>query len=160
MAGTVEIKDRIQPSSGGPSILAVNLADLLESVAPYAQALSWRILELEAVGDLGRGRNVLDLEERIARPPNGLAVSWGELLDLAHRLDQVINGLFIGAGDPSAAALIKRGGDYCAVGDLVLEAFDSSRWTVFARDNRVLQRLHERFHDVTAVPVPSFAMSH
>jgi hypothetical protein len=147
MAGMVEIRDATQQSPGGPEVLAVTLADLLECIASEGRALTWTILDLEAVGELSDGRNMLDLEDRIAVSPYGLIVSWEWLVALAQDLEQVVNGLIVGVKDPLMTRQISREADFCAVSDLALEAVDSSLWSVYARDDRVLKRLRTRFRD-------------
>ncbi len=154
MTGVVEIRDTTQESPSGPRMLAVTLADLLECIAPVGRGLTWTILDLEAVGELSGKRNMLDLEEQIQASPHGLVVSWSELLTLAQELHQVINCVLAGMKAPSATAQIRRGTDTCAISDLVLEAIDSSLWSVFARDDRVLERLQRRFHDINFLPLP------
>jgi hypothetical protein len=147
MAGTVEIRDTTQQSPGGPCVLAVTLADVLACIAPEGRALTWTILDLEAVGELSGGRNMLDLEDRIAASPPGLVVSWEWLVALAQELEQVISGLIVGVKDPSVTSQISREVDFCAVSEFVLEAIDSSLWSVYAPDDRVLKRLRARFRD-------------
>jgi len=154
MTGVVEIRDTTRDSPGGPRVLAPTLAELLECVASIGRDLTWTVLDLEAVGELGEGRNMLDLEAQIQASPHGLVVSWSELLTLAQELHQVISGVLAGVKDPSATARIWRGTDSCAISDLVLEAIDSSLWSVYARDDRVLQRLQGRFHDISFLTIP------
>jgi hypothetical protein len=141
MAGIVEIRDTRQESPNGPQILAVTLTDLLKCIAPEGRKLTWTILDLEAVGELSDGRNMLDLEDQIEALPNGLIVSWEALLDLAQSLHQVTNCLLAGVRDPSAVAQIRRERSPVGASDLVLEAIDSSLWSVYARDDRVLTLL-------------------
>jgi len=141
MAGVVEIRDTRQESPNGPQILAVTLADLLKCVAPEGRELTWTILDLEAVGVLSDGRNMLDLEDQIDSLPQGLILSWEALLDLAQTLHQVTNCLLAGVRDPSAMTRIQRGLDPIGVGDLVLEVIDTSLWSIYARDDSVLTHL-------------------
>ena len=141
MAGVVEIRDTRQESPDGPQILAITLADLLKCIAPEGSKLTWTILDLEAAGELSDGRNMLDLEDQIEALPNGLIVSWEALLDLTQALHQVTNCLLAGVRDPIVLAQIGRGRSLIGICDLVLEAIDSSLWSIYARDDRVLTLL-------------------
>lgn len=144
MPGIVEIKDKDEQ---GP--LAVELVDLLDLIKPDGQQLIWAILDLEAVGD-GRGKDILDLEKEMMRSPKGLIFNWDGLVALAGSCNQITNVTVIGCRDIAALPELKPGSesDIYTPSEFVLEAIDSSLWCVYAKDDKVLRRLQQKFQVV------------
>lgn len=169
MAGMVEIHDaRVVDTPGNPpphprgTVLAFDLTDLLMLVAPEGQHLTWSILDLWATvrepKPLPEGKDYLDLEAEIARSPKGLIVEWNQLIALAEAFLQVIDGVFVGCTSvdlipPRTNRLTVE--DYAAC-ELVLEALDSTLWTVYARDDAVVHRIRSVFRDVRVVDEQAF----
>jgi hypothetical protein len=91
----------------------------------------------EATGDLGAGRNILDLEQEIQRSPKGLLVSWNELVQLARAFFQVFNAVIVGCRDVTAIPELHPEGDLYQSSEIVLEVIDSSLWRVYAM-NRII----------------------
>lgn len=89
---------RIKDNENG--FLSFDLIDVLQQLD--GSSLHWSILEIEASGDLGEGKSILDLEETIEDSPRGLPISWDDLVALASKLHQVVWGLMIGSPDPAA----------------------------------------------------------
>jgi hypothetical protein len=149
MAGFIEIKDK-DPQGG----LAVELIDILDLLAPEGCQLTWAILDLEATGDPEKGKNMLDLEQEIERSSTGLLISWDALISLARSLFQVINAVIVGCKDVASIPKLQPGEPLYVSTELVLEAIDSSLWRVYARDDKVLRRLQEAFHEVYILTAP------
>lgn len=150
MSGMIEIRD-----ADTQGVLAVELSNLLDLVTVEGSLLTWALLDLYATGDLGDDRSMLDLERQIAASPTGLLLSWDELRALASAFTQVIDGVFVGCRDVASIPPLHPKAELYARCEIVLEAVDSTLWTVYARDDRVLQRLQAAFHDVQAVAVPA-----
>jgi len=138
MAFFVEIHD-------GP--LAFDLIDLLRIIEPEGGRLNWAIFELEALGQPKCG-NLLDLEKAANESESGLPMSWQELKELAENLLQVIWGLFVavrpGQPFPSKQPLSQL----LPHTELLLRAFDSSHWAIYAREDFFLKRLKGKFRDI------------
>lgn len=149
MAGIIEIKDK--DAQGG---LAVELTHILEVLVPEGCQLLWAILDLEATGDLGDGKNMLDLEQEVEQSPTGLLMSWDELVSLACAFFQVINTVIVGCKDATAVPKLHPEENLYTSNDIVLEAIDSSLWRVYARDDKVLRRLQRAFRDVKLLEQP------
>lgn len=149
MAGIIEIKDR--DAQGG---LTVELTHILNLLAPEGRPLSWAILDLEATGDLGGGKDMLDLEQEIEQSPTGLLMSWDELVSLARAFFQVINTVIVGCKDAASVPKLHPEENLYASSEIVLEAIDSSLWRVYARDDKVLRRLQKAFRDVELLKQP------
>jgi hypothetical protein len=146
----IEIRD-----TDAQGVLAVELSTLLDFLAAEGPLLTWAILDLYATGDLGDDRSMLDLERQVAESPTGLLLSWDELGVLASAFTQVIDGVFVGCRNAASIPPLHPKAELYARCEIVLEAVDSTLWAVYARDDRVLQRLQAAFHDVQAVPVPA-----
>lgn len=148
MTGKVEIKDE----DHGYGCLEVELMDILRLLEQEGQDLTWSILELEATGDADKlGKNMLDIEQEVDCSPQGLIVSWRELVRLANAFHQVINAVIVGS---KRTALLTRSttmSDLYISSELIVEAIDSSIWSVYAKEDVVLQRLQAAFRDVELV---------
>ena len=138
----------------------LHVAEVLAQLEPEARALHWSVLDLgEAFAPEGSDLDVLAIERRVEESPTGLHLSYDELARLAARLQQVVDGLFVGcadAGDVPArhdadAVIIER-----AV--MVVAAIDSTFWLVSAPD-AVLARIHARFERVTEQDASAVALS-
>lgn len=146
MGNIIEIKDH-----DANGILTVDLKSILQPLSPEADELTWSILDLEATGELVNGKNMLDLEQEIRSSPNGLIISWNDLLALANSLDQVINATIVACKDPTAIPGLGLLEYLCETCEIVLQAIDSSLWCVYARDDAVIDRFATAFHDVQIV---------
>ncbi len=137
MTATIEIKadelNRHLPA-GCPN----ELAYLLGLLAPWGQRLTWAILDLEAIGELSEGTNILDLERQVAELPTGIVLDWDALVALAADFSQVINAEIVGCSDAGSIPPLAPRIDLAASGEIVVEAIDSSLWRVTARDDQVL----------------------
>ena len=131
MPVSIEIHDEDPPG------VLVPLTAVLSALAPFGEHLQWALLDLEATGDVTPlwAGGVLALEEEVATSPEGVRLTWDELVSLAKHLDQVVNCRLHGWSDDGRSSL-------------AVEAIDSSVWTVDADDERVLQALLETFVDV------------
>ena len=140
MTATIEIKaDELtqRVPAGCPN----ELAYLLGLLAPWGQRLTWAILELEAIGELSDGTNILDLERQIAESPTGIVLDWDALVALAGDFSQVINAVVVGCRTVGSIPRLAPEVDLAASGEIVVEAIDSSLWRVTARDEQVPARL-------------------
>jgi len=151
MAEMIEIKDK-----NATGILAVELTHILDLLSPEGHNFSWVILDLEATGNLGDGKNILDLEQEIQQSPKGLLVSWDKLISLSRCFFQVINAVIVGCKDSTSVPRLQPGEDFYKSSEIVLEAIDSSLWRIYVRDDGVLKRFQKTFRDVEVyAPVPA-----
>jgi hypothetical protein len=145
MPAILEIKDR-----DDRGILSVALIDILNLVEPIGAGLTWSILDLEATGDLGDGKNILDLEQEIRDSATGLVVTWKEIVHLSKKVSQIINATIVGSTDGDSLPKLSDGSSLYTTSEVLLEMIDSSVWRIYVRDKEVLQRLRTAFpHAVT-----------
>lgn len=144
MAGTIEIFDKRDSA-------IIDLPDILAALEPEGQNLRWSILDLEARGDLSRlGTTMQNLEQQIENAPNGLILEWKDLKQLAGEFDQIINGTLAGCRNPEVLNQINIE-DLQSACDIVIQAIDSSLWSVYSRDDGILQKLRSAFREVKTV---------
>lgn len=137
-------------------VLAFDLIDLLNLLPPGAQQINWSILDLsqflENQDELHiYGRQLLRINEEAHNTPGGYKLSWQDLLLYAGAIRQVAEGVFVGCKDFEALSRLSyesADDDIYAVSEIVLEAFDSSCWIVFSRDDEFLNRCRMTFQDV------------
>ena len=148
MSNIIEIKHQ---DSQGKS--AVELIDLLNLIAQDQQQLVWSILDLEAIGDLSPiwERGILDLEENIRNLPQGLILSWQMLILLVEKFDQVINIIIVGCQEITKIPSLKPNSDLDTPCEIVLELIDSSLWRIYAKDQKILQRLQQEFSRIREI---------
>lgn len=112
--------------------LAFDLKDLLAAIGPSAKSAFWRCTELWCLPEEPNEEGMLE-----ALYDTGTRIHGGEMVALADRTRQVIDGTFQGYRE-----LVERDPW------VVLRAVDSSWWEVFSVDEPVLTKLRVRFHDV------------
>jgi hypothetical protein len=144
MPSIIEIRDRDERG-----FLDVDLNQVLSHLRKEGPSLSWSILYLYAVGDLGEGFGMLDLEEKIQASPEGVTLQWETIFDLSHKFRDIYDLILVGYHDPHIPKLgpeDSRSNLYenC---EIVVERDDSSLWRIFARDNDVVDRLRNSFPD-------------
>jgi hypothetical protein len=153
----VEIWDQVAigVEHGSSSKPGVELRDLLAALPTEKLALRWSIMELWAVTHDDR-TDVAAIGARAAESSTGLEITGGDLLDLSHRLSQVIDAIVV-AYDGSPPA--RSDNDLRASSAIVIEAIDSTLWRVYAKDASVTDRLSHAFADVREVspevPIPA-----
>lgn len=127
-------------------VLAVELRQLLALLEPEAQPLHWRIIDLEAVGDLREmGWLMLDLEAAVRNSPTGLAITWEQLKRFASLVKQVINLTLVGTKLPHPVFLPNTIESIESQCDIAIHGFDSSFWRVASAIDSVIERLRSTF---------------
>ena len=152
MGAIIEIKDTDSRGS-----LSVELKHILELLTPVGHQLSWAILDLYATGDLGEGKNILDLEQKIQQSPEGLSTSWDELVSLSLGFFEIIDTVIVGYKDPNYRPKLSpnhRIEELYRSCEIVIELIDASLWSIYARDDEMIQRFQLAFHDVMILKPP------
>ncbi len=120
-------------------VVPCQLIDLLHVLPEDAHALTWAILDLEAIGDI-RGvwdAGVLDLEAQLHRSP--MIFDWQDLVKLANSFEQVINITLVACLDTSDIPAVDFEVDKSNC-EFVLELVDSTVWRIYAKHQDKLQR--------------------
>lgn len=152
MGAIIEIKDTDSRGS-----LSVELKHILQLITPVGHQLSWAILDLYATGDLGEGKNILDLEEKIRQSPEGISTTWNELVSLSGAFFEIIDIVIAGYQDPNYRPQLSpdhRKEELYKSCEIVIELIDASLWSIYARDNELIQKFQLVFHDVMILKPP------
>lgn len=137
----VEIRDLQSDGS------LVDLKDILPVLPRKATYLLWSILDLEAVGALGPGRNILDLEETIRKSPFGLQISWHELGTLSKSVFQIMNTTIVGVTSADKFPRFIRS-EIESLSEVVIEMIDSTVWIISAADQDFVRSIQQNFSEL------------
>ena len=116
---------------GERGILAVDLVHIVRLAGPRALASRWWCSSVECVGPGADGLHAVS---------DGPAIGGAELLELAEKVDQVVEGEFVATNG--------------AVGDpwLVVRAIDSTEYVVVTDDHELVLRIRATYRDVRESP--------
>lgn len=120
-------------------VLSVSLFDILEQL-DKAEAYFWKILWLEAKGELIKG-NILELEEEINNSENGYIINFPELIKFAERIDQIIEIVIIGSANIDFLRRYEADEDMKDSCDYCIELVDSSYWLISSVDSKFIALL-------------------
>jgi len=117
----------------------VSLKDLL-GLIENGHEFYWKILSLEACGDLGK-KSIIELENQIKNSKDGFSISWNDLISLSNSLNQTIEILLI--GDRNKINLKRYNSDkkmleYCSI---CIELIDSSFWEISILEEELLDSI-------------------
>jgi hypothetical protein len=118
-------------------VLSIELKDILGSIGDGHQ-YNWSILWLEFTGDIGK--SVPDFEAEIKKSPNGLRIDWNDLLDLSKKINQTIELILIGSGEPSRLRRYGIDEEMYSSCEYVIELIDSSYWIIHSKNASLLKR--------------------
>jgi hypothetical protein len=111
-------------------------------------------LEARSDPDKFKG-NLLEIEHQVRQSSQGLIFTWDELVAFANALIEVLDAVIVGCKDKKSIPRLIPGDGVFGPCEIGIEAFDSSLWRVYARDDEVLQKVQAAFHDVAVVPLSS-----
>lgn len=119
--------------------MAVQLAEVLAAIPE--NDLVWSILEFNGMGAIPDSLSMDEFEELVRRKPGGLIMSWSELKKLASGIYQTIDCIIVGAKTERDILNAHKAGDDFSSCEVLLNAFDSTEWSVWARDSEVMEML-------------------
>lgn len=120
-------------------VVSRQLIDLLHVVPEDAHVLTWAILDLEAIGDIGEvwDAGVVDLETQLHR--SAVIFDWQDLVKLANSFEQVINITLVACLNTTDIPSVDFEVDKSNC-EFVLELVDSTVWRIYAKHQDNLQR--------------------
>lgn len=119
--------------------IAVQLAEVLAAIPE--NDFVWSIIEFNGMGKAPGNLSMDDFEEQVRSKPGGLTMSWNELKKLSDGFDQTIDCLIVGARTSLDILSACKSGDDFSSCEVVLNAFDSTEWSVWAADPELMERL-------------------
>jgi hypothetical protein len=135
----------IELRGDNPAVLDVGLDEILRAIEPFSAHLVWSILDLNAEGRLTGRLAMRDLMEEVEQSPRGVVMDWPQFRAFARDVSQVVDGIFVGCRDAASIPALRQGADLLTPSEIVLQAIDSTLWQVYARDERVLQRIEQQW---------------
>lgn len=137
MISVIEIP--LDPARG----INVGLRDILSELDGVGSQLHWKMSGLWVVG-----ADAAALEERANRSALGAPIDWTELRQVAETLEQVIDGLFVGASSVDDLQKVGAIEDLSKAGVVAIEFHDSTICRVAVRERHDLVRqLQARWKD-------------
>lgn len=119
--------------------MAVQLAEVL-AVIPEND-LVWSVLDFSGIGQAPDNLSMDDFEELIRSMPGGLMMSWNELKKISDNFSQTIECIIVGAKTDLDILNAHKAGDDFSSCEVVLNVFDSTEWSVWARDSTLMEKL-------------------
>lgn len=132
----------------------VKLLDILDGI-DNGNKYYWSILEIEASGYLGEGKNYMQLEEEVQTSPNGFFINWEELKDLSRKLDQVIWITIIGCTNKDLLKRYDNDQEMYTVCDFVIEVFDGGCFEIFSKEKTFIEFLIRGFNKTEIMKIES-----
>ena len=143
-------------------VLAFDLKEFTKLIPAEGESLTWSILGDVWIMERHRGKTkeLRQLSRRVDRReykcPGGLMLSWNELVDYAQMVMQTVDGIYAGFQEASQALRyegVHKGSELYDAAEIVLEAHDSSFWLVYAKDERIIERLQSVFQDTELLQI-------
>lgn len=122
-----------------PDGIAVRLAELL-AVIPENE-LVWSVLDFYGIGEAPDNFSMDEFEQVVRKKPGGFMMSWPELKKFADRLDQSIDCVIVGARSEQDVLKTNFAENDFVSCEIVLSVFDSTEWSVWAREEKLMKRL-------------------
>lgn len=135
------------------NVLAFDLVELFDALAPRAAALDWIVTDYDPVTDEADVEAFADtvFEAQTRSPRSGVRITGTELRALGDRARQTIDGQFIGIPPKSRSAiheLVDLRAFPSSDAELVLKAVDSSFWIVITKSAEDTAAIRRHFQDV------------
>lgn len=113
-------------------ILDIELYEILNKLQNGSN-FNWCIQELGGVGF--PNESILQLENKINNSPNGIFVTWEELIQFSKRFSQIINLLLIGDKDLNKFVRYENSELMYEECFYVIELIDSSYWEIHSKED-------------------------
>ncbi|HEX3721670.1 MAG TPA: hypothetical protein VHV31_02710 [Nitrolancea sp.] len=129
----------------------VELRDILSVIEQEGRRFIWVLRGLWVVGKITAiGATIRDLMDESENSNFGVRKSWDQLVTFADHVFQAIDGTFEAYRDAaeipsSLVSFDERRAAMYASAQIVIEALDSTLWSVFAQDEVLLGRVRARF---------------
>ncbi|WP_057937324.1 hypothetical protein [Algoriphagus resistens] len=124
--------EKIEIHGNDDMVLSVSLFDILNCIE-NGQNLYWKILWLEAIGDLG-DKTMLKFEREVNNSINGYEISWKKLINLSLKFSQVIEILIIADKDELKVKRYLNDDVMHKECTFTIELIDSSYWVVHSNN--------------------------
>lgn len=117
----------------------VQLTDFLSAIPENNWV--WAVLDFYGIGNAPNDLSMEDFEKLVRSKPNGVIMTWYELNNFASSLDQTYDCLIVAAKSPQNISKDRSAKENFSNCEVVIEAFDSTEWSVWTRDSEWMKRL-------------------
>lgn len=115
---------------------AVQLTEIISMIPE--NDLVWSILEFNGIGEAPNEISMDEFENIVKNKQSGIVMSWRELKFFSNKIYQVIDCIIVGGKDLHCFHLQKNE-DLFTRCDIFLNVFDSTEWSVWARDINIMK---------------------
>lgn len=130
------------------------LRDLLKPIRRVGHELDWWVLALMARADPSSGEPIIELEDRVARNPSGLYMSWVELCSFADTLVEAEELVVVATLRGKTPVPLHERQRLYLESEIVIEAFDFTEWLIYFRDSSIAAQLSSSFRQVEFHQLP------
>lgn len=123
--------------------MAIRLSELL-AVIPDNQ-LIWSVIDFYGMGEAPNDLSMDEFERLVHAKPKGYIMPWIELKKFADGLDQAIECTILGAKSEHDILKVKSKNNNYIFCDIFLRLFDSTEWSIWARDSEIMKSLASVF---------------
>lgn len=124
------------PVSRSDGVL-VQLTDVLAMVPD--NDWTWSIIEFDGIGRPPDGLSMDAFEKTIRESPAGFTMSWSGVETFSQGLIQTIDSIIVAVENEEKIQKIK-GGTLFSLCEIVIDVFDSTEWSLWARDKELMER--------------------
>lgn len=113
----------------------------------------WKIIFFEGIGTAPENLRMEEFEALVEAKPDGYSMTWSEIQIFACSLEQTIDCLIVaGKTDPKIIGdkLMKES---FIDSEIIIEAFDSTEWAVWAKDQNLMRKLKSTYYQAGSQPI-------
>lgn len=121
----------------------VQLADFLSKV--HENNWVWSVLDFYGIGNAPNSQPMEDFEDLVRSRPKGVIMTWHDMKDFANSLTQTYDCLIVAAKSLQLIPSDKLAKENFSDCELIIEAFDRTEWSVWARDKALMQNVKSAY---------------
>jgi hypothetical protein len=123
--------------------LSVSLNDILTLIEDRYE-LFWGLLMIEATGDLGDNKSMVDFESEINETNNIMVLKWNDLKALSDRFKTINEIILIGSKYSKVIRRYSNEEEMFSLCDYSIEMIDSSYWLIHSTQEDFLKYLKKQ----------------
>jgi hypothetical protein len=130
--------------------LSFDLIDILIPMEKFCKSYEWAILDIYLTSKYGSQLNVLELEDKVNNNDILFVLSFEELKHLAAKFNQLLDGKILGSKIKFPRKDYSK--KYLELNaDIIIEAVDSSYWTVYSKNKELITILENIFKNTELI---------
>ena len=101
----------------------------------------WSFIEFSGMGKAPQNLSMQEFENEVISRKNGYLMSWHELIDFSHLLNQTIDCTLVAVKMPDEIFIEEILHNNFHKCEMVIQAFDSTDWSVLAKNQKTIDAL-------------------